>query len=107
MTVDEAIKTLKERKDWFHTAEKIGKNLYRVYYRGGYLQEDTMTAREIIKSAKAYSSENNQETAIKKNLKKYSNCKDRAATRDNLRKEEFDKIPSKKRVKEDDRWSWD
>lgn len=106
MTVDEAIQTLKKRKDWFHTAEKIGKNLYKVKYRGFITQEETMTAREIIKAAKAYSSENNQTTAIKKNLKHFDNAKNRTATRDAIKKGDFDKIPQKGKVKEEDIWSW-
>lgn len=107
MTVNEAIETLKKRKDWFHSAEKIGKNLYKVKYRGGYLQEDTMTAREIIKFANAYSSENNQNTAIKKNIKKFDNDKNRTATRDAIQIGDFDSIPQNGKVSKDDPWNWD
>lgn len=107
MTVNQAIDTLKKRKDWFHTAEKIGKNLYRVTYRGGYLQEETLTAREIIKIAKAYSSENNQTTTIKKNVKKFDNAKNRSATRDAIKTEDFEKIPQNGKVATDDIWGWD
>lgn len=107
MDVDEAIEILKKQQNWFHSVEKIGKNLYKVKYRGGYRQEDTMTARELIKSAKVYSSENNQNTAIKRNVKKFDNDKNRTATRDAIKSENFDKIPQRGKVAMDDIWGWD
>ena len=40
-------------------------------------------------------------------IKKITNGKDRAATRDKLKSEKFDDIPKNKRVKECDPWSFD
>ena len=42
-----------------------------------------------------------------KDVKHFSNERDRQATRRAIDKEQFDKIPSKKRTREDDPWNWD
>ena len=107
MNVADAINHLKNRKHWIHSIELVGKNLYKVKYKGFILEEENVTARELIKMAKIYSSENNQNTAIKKNVKKFDNDKNRAATRDVIKTEDFDKIPQNGKVKPEDIWSWD
>lgn len=107
MNTAEAINHLKNRKHWIHSIHKTGRNLYNVKYKGFILEGEVLTARELIKMAKAYSSENNQNTAIKKNVKKFDNDKNRAATRDAIKSDRFDKIPQNSKVKCDDAWNWD
>lgn len=107
MNVAEAIKHLKKIKSYVHSIEPIGKNLYKVKYAAWCIDEENRTARELIKWAKAYSSENNQNTTIKRHVKKFDNDKNRSATRDALRTEEFDKIPQHGKVAMDDQWNWD
>ena len=75
---------------------------------GLYLRDkkNEWTGREIIKLARSYM-DSNQQTTINKSVKKFSNDKDRTATRDAINVGDFDKIPSKKRAKEEDPWGWD
>lgn len=98
----QAFNRLKNRKDYFLV--KINDNLYHDHYLDG--EPIEYTARELIKLARAYSSDNNQETTIKKNLKKFTNDMNRSATRDKIKTEEFDDIPQSGVMKKDDRWNW-
>jgi uncharacterized protein with WD repeat len=103
-TAAQALVFLNKKKD--RKFEMINRNLYiEKDWRG---EDKTYTARELIKLAKVWSSENNQETSIKKNIKHFSNRKNRTHTRDALSTHDFDKIPSVNNVvAEDDRWNWD
>lgn len=67
---------------------------------------DSWTGREIVKLARSYT-DSNQQTSLHKNVKKFSNDKDRTATRDAIKKEDFDKIPAQKRTAESNPWCWD
>lgn len=67
------------------------------------------TDRELIKFAKCYSSENNQNTALKKNLKDH-NGKERTYTRNilNSKKDDIDDFLNlDKNEKREDIWTWD
>jgi hypothetical protein len=118
MTISEATDILFQRGI---KVLKLNKNKYAVSYVNGQPWENyyaryssrykrdgvnEWTGREIIKLARAYT-DSSQQTSMRKNVKKFSNDKDRAATRDAIKKEDFDKIPSNKRTKEEDRWCWD
>jgi hypothetical protein len=87
----------------------INGNVWMNYHSKGwyYLDstKDIWTGRQVIKLARSYT-DSNQQTSMHKNVKKFSNDKDRTATRDAIKNEDFDKIPSKKRTKSDDIWSW-
>lgn len=117
MTTEEAIKHLYNQGI---KVFKICKNKYSVAYLNGQPWENyynryssrhrkdglnEWSGREIIKLARAYT-DSSQQTSMHKNVKKYSNDKDRTATRDAIKKEDFDKIPSNRRTKEDDIWGW-
>ncbi len=107
MTIDTVEKALIRLKQvgWFKIV-KINDNLYQDHYSDGTPVD--YTARELIKLAKVYSSENPQETSIRHNLKRFSNRRNRAKTRDILTTEMFDDLPNKNsHLAKDDRWSWD
>lgn len=113
MNVDQAIKHLK-KIGW--TVFKISENEYDAHRIG---EKDNpiissfnsnYTARKLIKLASAYSSENNQNTKIKKNVKHFSNGKNRTKQRnvmtssdDEIIDEEFG---THNHIKEDI-WTWD
>jgi hypothetical protein len=105
--IAEAIHFLKNVKGHYTEIEPIGKNRYLVAHKYDFLPKSEMTAREIIKEAKIYSSENPQNTAIKTIVKHYGKRKDRRATRDLIIKEDFDNIPTNSRVSDSDIWDWD
>lgn len=100
---------------------KLRKNLYAVSYVNGQPWENShyssklykttwlgneWTGREIIKLARAYT-DSNQQTTIRKSVKKFSNDKDRTATRDAIQTEDFDKIPLNQRTNSADIWDFD
>jgi hypothetical protein len=69
-----------------------------------------MTAREVIKFSNCFDSLNNQHTAIKKKLKKFSNGKDRTKVRNVLTKgdtDEIDHLPTKEPAKKENIWNLD
>lgn len=68
--------------------------------------ENEWTGREIVKLARAYT-DSNQQTTIRKSVKKFSNDKDRSATRDLLQIGDYDQLPPKNRVKSADIWDFD
>jgi hypothetical protein len=85
---------------------KIGDGLYTFKMYDGSLRQ--YTARELINLAKDYSSSSKRNTTMKKNVKHFSNSKNRTKTRDALATEDFDKIPNRNApVAEDDIWCWD
>lgn len=103
-TADQAMVYLNEKKQF--RIEKVNKDLYQDHLYDG--EPIDLTAREVIKLAKAYTSENKQSTSIKKNVKHFSNGKNRSKTRDALKTEDFDKIPGPTDVvAEEDIWGWD
>jgi cob(I)alamin adenosyltransferase len=107
MNIKEAIKLVKENCSWCVNIRKVNKNLYKIQhnlFEGG---EYSYTSRELINLAETWTSNNKQSTALSKIVKRYTKKKDRAATRDLINTEQFDKIPQKGRVKEIDPWDYD
>ena len=87
-----------------YNIRRIGTSDHPWYSKGA------RTARELINFARVYSSENNQHTAIKKNVKRCDKAKNRAATRNllNTRDEErIDLLGPKVKAKQEDIWMWD
>jgi hypothetical protein len=69
--------------------------------------ENILSNRQLIKTAKCYTSENCQNTYLKSNLKEESRTKERASERDSINKEDFDAIPQNGVVKTGNPWNWD
>jgi formate hydrogenlyase subunit 6/NADH:ubiquinone oxidoreductase subunit I len=111
MSMDEAIELLASKgirvykidKKVCHICEQGDelKTQYKVI-NGKLVEVADWTYRDIIQYAKSYSS-----NSVNQNVKKFSNDKDRSSTRDAIKKQNFEKIPQKRRTKEEDRWSWD
>lgn len=78
-------------------------------YEGGY--EPDMTPRKLIKFASTYSSLNQQNTSLKKNVKGNEKGRLRTATRNILKSKDVDlmdeKLSSNSKVVEEDIWLWD
>ena len=110
MNTQDAIKHLKSIGFF---VENFGKN-YKIRRIGRsetpWSAQDFYTARELIKFAKSYSSENNQNTALKNNLKTFDKSKNRAKTR-NLTsvkdEEKLDEFGPNAKIKRENRWNWD
>ena len=102
MHVAEAIQHLKKVLPYIHTIEPIGKNLFTVKYAAWVIDEENMTARKLIKWAKAYSSENNQNTKIRSIIKKTDKKMNRRETKKAIKFEDFDKIPQHGKVAMED-----
>lgn len=111
MNISEAIDFLK--KKGYSVIKEC--NYFRLFSRGmelecwtGWKKENqpNWSCRDIIKFARDYRDSNSQ-PSIGKNVKKFSSDKDRTATRDAIKKGDFDKIPSNKRTANDSRWNWD
>lgn len=113
MNVNKAIAILK-KESWIHDVVKIPnrgpkEKRWFIHREHGdpnihYLNNDERTDREIIKAARLCQS---GDAKYKKNVKFFTKKMDRAATRDAIKSEDFDKIPQNKRIKEDDIWNWD
>lgn len=110
MNTKDAIKHLKSI-GWF--VEPIFPNRYNIRRIG---QSDYpwtgkgYSARELVKFAKCFSSENNQSSAMKKNIKKFDKKKNRAKTRNLLAskdEEKLDEFGPTVKVKEENPWNWD
>ena len=103
-TAHQAMEHLNKRKGW--RIEMVNANLYLDHYSDG--EPIEYTARKLIKLAKVFSSDNNQNTAVKENVKLFSKRKNRTKTRDAIKTEDFDKIPGVNDVMAtDDPWNWD
>ena len=75
------------------------------YYTRG-RKGDHWLGREVIRFARSFQ-DSDQQTTLRKTVKKLSNGRDRSSTRDLIKKDEFDSIPLNKRTKEEDMWGWD
>ena len=85
---------------WVTKLERVNHNKFILTFNDG--TQEICTARKINK----YSQLINKPSA-KKNTKASDNSKNRAATRDALKTEEFDKIPQNSKVRQGDPWAWD
>lgn len=114
MNTEESISHLAKRGI---KADKVGKNQFKVWghdgevwtpyrdYRKG-SSDGIWTGREVVNLARAYSADSSRNTAIKSNTKHFDK-KNRGATRDKIKTEDFDNIPLNGPVKRENRWNWD
>lgn len=65
------------------------------------------TARELIKWARCYTSDSNRNTKFKSTVKFFDHRKNRRRTKQCLKNELYDNIPSRKAVYKENRWNWD
>lgn len=78
-----------------------------LYYYGCYdLDPEVLTDRDIISMARAYTSDNIQNTKRKEPVKKYTHRKNRRETYKALFLSDFDRIPSNGFTKEEDVDKW-
>lgn len=76
----------------------------------GEKNDNSLTERELIKRAKIYTSDNPQTTALKSNLKKFTNGRQRTYQRNILNSNNedlIDELPTNKLSKQEDNWCWD
>lgn len=109
MNVKKAIETLLKYKSQrgIQSIEKVG-NKYHVKYNFTILGAPSIheySARELIKFARVYTSDNEQHTAIKTSLKTNSK-KNRTKVRDAIKTESFDDIPQNGEMFKDDIWNY-
>lgn len=110
MNVQESIKHLQKIG---YTVEKHIGDKYKIRLNGQpefpEIEDFFYSERKLIKYAKALSSENHQNTALKRKIKKFDNSKNRAATRNLLKKSEetIDSFGPNAKLKREDRWNWD
>lgn len=112
MNTEEAIKILRREGYTVALEENLGDKKVQRYIidREFSCPNDKpflMTARELIKWARCYTSENNHNSAIKRNIKEFDHIKDRRATKRAIKEERWDDIPLKGKVKEENPWNWD
>lgn len=103
MNTQDAIKILKKLN---YRITKVPKGFELTFGCDPDPHHGVMSARELIKMAKCYTSENNQNTAAKSNLKHYDTRKNRAATKEIIRGENFDKLSPGQKAKEEDYNNW-
>ena len=107
MNVEEAKKFIL-RLGWVSSIEKVpnvgpkGKR-WLVRWSGGIYSEE-ITDRALCNMA---SRQKEGKESWKNNVKHYGKRKNRAATRDALKSEDYDKIPQQGRTKDEDPWAWD
>jgi len=108
MSIDDSILLLQK---YGLRVDKIDKNQFRVWYLGGELIENYMrggsggdwSGRQIVRLAKFWDNRG----SAKANVKEFDKSKNRAATRDAIKKEDFDSIPLNGKTKQADIWGWD
>jgi hypothetical protein len=65
------------------------------------------TAQELISWARCYTSDSKRNTKFKSTVKFFDHRKNRRKTKQCLKHELYDNIPSKKAVYRENRWNWD
>ena len=75
-----------------------------VSFNQGY--EEILSDRQVIKWARIYSSEG-QRTPIKRNVKEFRHRNNRAKTREDIHRENFDSFSQGELRKDEDIWNWD
>lgn len=102
MNTDKAIKIL---RNIGYSVEILTRKQYKIQFSKS--DPEIISARELIKRARIYSSDNKQTTSIKKNIKKIGKRKNRAKTKQIIYHEQFEKLDNKKPVYKEDHWNWD
>lgn len=69
--------------------------------------KDIVSPRELIKLAKAYTSNNKTNTAIKKSVKEEDKSKNRSVTKKLIHEERTDELSPKEKAKSGNIWNWD
>jgi hypothetical protein len=104
MDTKEAV-TILESRGWkiYHKNGKwaINHPIYGDMVSDWKTKNPLFSGRELVKFVRT------DKRYYKSNVKKFSNGKDRSATRDAIKSENFDKIPQNARTKEEDPWCWD
>jgi len=85
---------------WVSKLERVNHNKFIITLPDG--TQEICTARDIKKYSQSI-----KQPIVKKLTKESDNSKNRSATRDALKTEEFDKIPQNKKVRQGDPWAWD
>ena len=103
VNVKEAIKILKRCG---YKPEKV-KDGWLVHH--GYHPSDgeIMTNRELIKHAKIWTSENHQTTKMKGNMKYFRHRNNRAKTKEDISKENWDNFDKNQLRRDENSWNWD
>lgn len=118
LNTTEAIKILSREG---YIVEKVGKKFRlkwpcspdhpRMVWVGKKLKDlnnnDLISGRELIKKARCYTSENNQTTKMKSNIKHFDKRVNRAKTRDLINSGDYDSIPLNDKAAEENPWNWD
>lgn len=110
LNLEKALKILKD-KGWHLQKEE---NLGDKRGQPRYIEKSSIdgkpwvyTQREVIKWARVYTSDNNQNTKFKEPLKEFDHIKNRRATKKAIKEENFDSIPQNDKVKEENPYNWD
>ena len=108
MTTQEAISFF-AKIGW--KVNKVGRGKYRIWEIGGGIKEnwrdnwnDVWAGRDMVRFANSL---RNHQKKVKQLTREEENSKNRSATRDLIKKKEFDKIPKEGKVKEGNPWNWD
>jgi hypothetical protein len=116
MNTSEAIAHL-EKQGWkinkkgnSYQVNRIGRGVHYNYASNNFKGNDLYSARELVKFARIFSSDNNQSTKLRKNLKEFSNGPERAHVRDLVKlqdEERLEDLSKNKVTTKEDVWSWD
>lgn len=105
MNLKEAIKILRREG---YSVEKVEGGYFVDYATLPRWVESPMSASDVVKQARRFTSDSQHNTGNKKPLKKFNDKKNRAATRDMIKNEDWDDMPTDKgQIKYDDPWNWD
>lgn len=110
MNTQEAIKHLKSIGFFVEPLFPSGYKIRKIGQSDYPWNDDIYSSRELVKFAKCYSSENNQNTAFKKMIKTFDKSKNRAKTRNLLAakdEEKLDEFGPNAKILQEDRWNWD
>lgn len=85
---------------------KLNGKYYQRSYSGS-IPDEEISKKEIIKKAKIYTSSNNQNTAMKSGMKEFRHRNNRAQTKQDIHRENFDSFSKNKLRKDENSWNWD
>lgn len=103
MNFKKAVEILKTKT--FHKVIDVDMDKKELTLEGIWGEYETYDARKAISLAREYTSEG-QRLNITKKVKHFGKRKNRRATRDAIKSEQFDNIPQQGRCKDEDIWSW-
>ena len=116
MNTSEAIAHL-EKQGWKinkkgngYQLNRIGRGIHYNWMAKNFTGDTLYSARELVKFARIFSSNNSQSTALRKNLKEFSDGPERAHVRDLTKlqdEERLEDLSKNKVTTKEDIWSWD